>query len=766
MDLIEDVYENEFRHNEHINFVGREAGTNPVQFFVVSVLTKTSPYQCLKTQVKNYQRFEISLPLVASPEEILYNHLIEKYPQSGLFLVKEKDFPNELAQIELKHMQRRLHMKVGVVYCKAGQATGPEMFTNTEADCSPGFWEYINSLGTKFDIEGWTRYRGDMRPPGTAWFGEWNGVEIVFHIAPIMSAEEKRRLIGNDICMLFYFDVPVNSAEPTADAPAPLFQLTGVDTFGEVPQCFAVVQPNSNKEFRLGFFSKINLIPHLPEVPSEKAFYSMQEANQIILTKLHNGMIKTSQCPPLNRLFIVPRRERLKEMCEKLPEPLVPGNIDKTKVRTRTKKSNSITEMWLKKPAFVIESKLKEKEEALVAILDRKDKERGDRSQLVTSSPATSFSEGVSTSNNTNSFANASETESQSQMSISSTQLTASSSSIPITIVAGNDAHVNKPLPKPAQFKTASSSSVGEIDKQPLRDSSSPISTSPNPLSQSFSELTNLPKATASPGNESPTSPSTPYQSGLNSSQTNVVEAKLAQLQQQQKDKEQPNATNPAIKRIVSGTVPEPRKASTPNKLIASTDKQKKEAEDLLKGFGYESPQQSSPIANGQPTSPTNFGYGMMGPNFSNQQATLNMMNPQYEMMRNQQMMNNPMMMGQIFNTSKCPNPLKSPQCEIILGQSYVTIGTKVLCGRCHQALIEFKQQKEQKEAQLAKEQQLFQEQMKVRVKTACANPMNSLSCEISLNESNTHAVGQKFLCTNCYDALVELKQKQLSQQQ
>jgi hypothetical protein len=29
---------------------------------------------------------------------------------------------------------------------------------------------------------------------------------VVFHIAPIMSAEEKRRLIGNDICFIFYFD--------------------------------------------------------------------------------------------------------------------------------------------------------------------------------------------------------------------------------------------------------------------------------------------------------------------------------------------------------------------------------------------------------------------------------------------------------------------------------------------------------------------------------------------------------------------------------
>jgi hypothetical protein len=71
-------------------------------------------------------------------------------------------------------------MKIGIVYCKEGQRTGQEMFSNTKKDCGFGFWEYINSLGHKFDLEGWTRYRGDMRPPGTAWFGEWNNIESMF----------------------------------------------------------------------------------------------------------------------------------------------------------------------------------------------------------------------------------------------------------------------------------------------------------------------------------------------------------------------------------------------------------------------------------------------------------------------------------------------------------------------------------------------------------------------------------------------------------
>jgi hypothetical protein len=44
-------------------------------------------------------------------------------------------------------------------------------------ECSAGFWEYIDILGKKIDLEGWTRYRGDMRPPGTCWFDEWRDIE-------------------------------------------------------------------------------------------------------------------------------------------------------------------------------------------------------------------------------------------------------------------------------------------------------------------------------------------------------------------------------------------------------------------------------------------------------------------------------------------------------------------------------------------------------------------------------------------------------------
>lgn len=48
-----------------------------------------------------------------------------------------------------------------------------------------------------------------LRPPGTAWYSLWDGIQVIFHCAPMMNAEERRRLIGNDIPILFYFDEPL-----------------------------------------------------------------------------------------------------------------------------------------------------------------------------------------------------------------------------------------------------------------------------------------------------------------------------------------------------------------------------------------------------------------------------------------------------------------------------------------------------------------------------------------------------------------------------
>lgn len=140
-----------------------------------------------------------------------------------------------------------------------------------------------------------------MRPPGFTYYALWNGVErmsktfpvftfvVVYHVAPLLNAEEQRRLIGNDIAVLFFLDDPDTSVK---------FSLSGLDTFGEVPQVFAVVQPigttgtfrcvfvltaAANRSPRAGFCSKNNIEPHNPCTPA--GVLNDRTTKAIVLTK-------------------------------------------------------------------------------------------------------------------------------------------------------------------------------------------------------------------------------------------------------------------------------------------------------------------------------------------------------------------------------------------------------------------------------------------------------------------------------------------------
>ena len=84
-------------------------------------------------------------------------------------------------------------MKIAVICSKKGQSTAVEMFSNRirlinnlysdslgPEDCSTSFWNFVNILGTKVNLEGWKHYRGDMRSPGFTYYSLWNNIEGIF----------------------------------------------------------------------------------------------------------------------------------------------------------------------------------------------------------------------------------------------------------------------------------------------------------------------------------------------------------------------------------------------------------------------------------------------------------------------------------------------------------------------------------------------------------------------------------------------------------
>lgn len=144
------------------------------------------------------------------------------------------------------------------------------------------------------------------------WHTEWRGLELLLHVAPHMSAEQHRRLCGNDIGVIVYYDAP---------SGAPPFTPFGSIAMGTVPHVFAVVQPHAGADgfYRLGFFQRPGVGEYRPQTPPAAHYLSTAAMREFLFTKLHNGFVRAQSVPPMDRLFRVPRRAALKAFGERFP---------------------------------------------------------------------------------------------------------------------------------------------------------------------------------------------------------------------------------------------------------------------------------------------------------------------------------------------------------------------------------------------------------------------------------------------------------------
>lgn len=57
-------------------------------------------------------------------------------------------------------MQLSYQLKVGIMYCKAGQSTEEEMYNNESA--GPAFEEFLQLLGERVRLKGFDKYRAQL----------------------------------------------------------------------------------------------------------------------------------------------------------------------------------------------------------------------------------------------------------------------------------------------------------------------------------------------------------------------------------------------------------------------------------------------------------------------------------------------------------------------------------------------------------------------------------------------------------------------------
>ncbi|PKU32117.1 signal-induced proliferation-associated 1-like protein 1 isoform x2 [Limosa lapponica baueri] len=80
-------------------------------------------------------------------------------------------------------------LKVGIMYCKAGQSTEEEMYNNESA--GPAFEEFLQLLGERVRLKGFEKYRAqlDTKTDSTgthSLYTTYKDYEIMFHVSTML----------------------------------------------------------------------------------------------------------------------------------------------------------------------------------------------------------------------------------------------------------------------------------------------------------------------------------------------------------------------------------------------------------------------------------------------------------------------------------------------------------------------------------------------------------------------------------------------------
>jgi len=140
--------------------------------------------------------------------------ILPELQELKLKLVLRQTFPEELVKLERSFLDHDEY-KFGVLYGKKDQSEN-QMFANVES--SPNFERFLNLLGQRIQLKGWTRYAGglDVRQDTTgkeSVFREFRNLEVMFHVSTLLpyypddeQQVERKRHLGNDMVVIIFME--------------------------------------------------------------------------------------------------------------------------------------------------------------------------------------------------------------------------------------------------------------------------------------------------------------------------------------------------------------------------------------------------------------------------------------------------------------------------------------------------------------------------------------------------------------------------------
>ncbi|XP_068110197.1 signal-induced proliferation-associated 1-like protein 1 isoform X2 [Hyperolius riggenbachi] len=231
VDLGSYYYRKYFYQKEHWNYFGSDDNLGPVAVSIrrekledakesgpqynYRMIFRTSELMTLRGSV-----LEDAIPSTAKhgtarglPLKEVLEHVVPELNVQCLRLAfNTPKVTDQLLKLDEQGLSYQL--KVGIMYCKAGQSTEEEMYNNESA--GPAFEEFLQLLGERVRLKGFEKYRAqlDTKTDSTgthSLYTMYKDYEIMFHVSTMLPYTPnnkqqllRKRHIGNDIVTIVF----------------------------------------------------------------------------------------------------------------------------------------------------------------------------------------------------------------------------------------------------------------------------------------------------------------------------------------------------------------------------------------------------------------------------------------------------------------------------------------------------------------------------------------------------------------------------------
>uniref|UniRef100_A0A8C7QB91 Signal induced proliferation associated 1 like 1 n=1 Tax=Oncorhynchus mykiss TaxID=8022 RepID=A0A8C7QB91_ONCMY len=209
-------------------------------------------------------------------------------------------------------------VKVGVMYCRAGQSSEEEMYNNEMA--GPALEEFLQLLGERVRLKGFTKYRAqlDIKTDSTgthSLYTAYRDYEIMFHVSTMLPYTPnnkqqllRKRHIGNDIVTIVF-------QEPGA------LPFTPKTIFSHFQHVFIIVRVHSpcsdNTCYRVAVTRSRDVPSFGPPIPKGVTFPKSSVFRDFLLAKVINAENAAHKSEKFGAMATRTRQEYLRDLAER-----------------------------------------------------------------------------------------------------------------------------------------------------------------------------------------------------------------------------------------------------------------------------------------------------------------------------------------------------------------------------------------------------------------------------------------------------------------